>query len=296
MVGMESRKLNSSAEGGRGPQSGRRQWSTWSARCRERWRKATGRDRSRWLAAGSSPPHEWCSLRGGSLQASIDPHHDAAHEQRDGHGVQAAQVLFAPFVQQKRGNRGACEGDERERDGMVEPVAVAVFAFGKGAKEVRRSAPGTSRQSARMAPTWMTIVYIPVRDIRSTRCRRHADSSGIFISASAMRRCAVELTGKNSVKPSTIPKRMDRMYGLKKPPGLLLYQSGIAARARGRETLNPGRCRRQERLHPICTPERRPARCSRSRQNGLSVARPRCAPGCGRRCSSCRRRRRRTCP
>ena len=34
-----------------------------------------------------------------------------------------------------------------------------------------------------------------------------------------MRRCAVELTGKNSVKPSTIPKRMDRIYGLKKPPG-----------------------------------------------------------------------------
>ena len=33
--------------------------------------------------------------------------------------------------------------------------------------------------------------------------------SGIFISASAMRRCAVELTGKNSVKPSTMPKRMD---------------------------------------------------------------------------------------
>jgi hypothetical protein len=53
--------------------------------------------------------------------------------------------------------------------------------------------------------------------------------SGIFINASAMRKCAVELTGKNSVKPSTIPKRMDRIYGLKKPPGFVSDASRIAS-------------------------------------------------------------------
>ena len=46
----------------------------------------------------------------------------------------------------------------------------------------------------------MTMVYII----------QYGSLSGIFMIASAMRRCAVELTGKNSVKPSTIPKRMDR--------------------------------------------------------------------------------------
>jgi hypothetical protein len=33
--------------------------------------------------------------------------------------------------------------------------------------------------------------------------------SGIFINASAMRKCAVELTGKNSVRPSTMPNKTD---------------------------------------------------------------------------------------
>ena len=35
-----------------------------------------------------------------------DPHHDAADQQRHGHGVEAAQVLLAPLVQQQRGHRG----------------------------------------------------------------------------------------------------------------------------------------------------------------------------------------------
>jgi hypothetical protein len=39
---------------------------------------------------------------------------------------------------------------------------------------------------------------------------QYGSSSGSFISASVMRRCAVELTGRNSVKPSTIPKRTDK--------------------------------------------------------------------------------------
>jgi hypothetical protein len=64
-----------------------------------------------------------------------DPHDDAADEQRVGHGLQAAQVLFAPLVQQKGGNRGEDKGDGGERDGVVQPVAVAAFALGEGAEE-----------------------------------------------------------------------------------------------------------------------------------------------------------------
>src|SRR6266446_9867400 len=45
----------------------------------------------------------------------------------------------------------------------------------------------------------MTIVYI----FQKPSCR------SIFSSASAIRRCAVELTGRNSVSPSTIPRKTD---------------------------------------------------------------------------------------
>ncbi len=50
-----------------------------------------------------------------------------------------------------------------------------------------------------MAPAWMTMVYI----------FQYASSSGIFINASVIRKCAVELTGRNSVSPSTIPRMTD---------------------------------------------------------------------------------------
>ena len=52
-----------------------------------------------------------------------------------------------------------------------------------------------------MAPAWITMVYI----------FQYASSRLIFISASAMRRCAVELTGRNSVSPSTMPKMTEIM-------------------------------------------------------------------------------------
>ena len=37
---------------------------------------------------------------------------------------------------EQRGHRGAGKGDQRQRDGMGKPVAVAVLALGKGAQEV----------------------------------------------------------------------------------------------------------------------------------------------------------------
>src|ERR1700736_1578530 len=51
-----------------------------------------------------------------------------------------------------------------------------------------------------MAPSWITIVYIFQNGSLSERWKR----------ASQIRRCAVELIGKNSVTPSTIPRMTDR--------------------------------------------------------------------------------------
>jgi hypothetical protein len=47
-----------------------------------------------------------------------------------------------------------------------------------------------------MAPSWMTIVYI----FQKLSCRFKPKS------ASAIRRCAVELIGRNSVSPSIMPR------------------------------------------------------------------------------------------
>jgi hypothetical protein len=70
-----------------------------------------------------------------------------------------------------------------------------------------------SRQRARMAPAWITMVYMAQKE---TSCEQAMSAAGqaaefsrMCISASAMRRCAVELTGRNSVRPSTIPNRTD---------------------------------------------------------------------------------------
>jgi len=62
--------------------------------------------------------------------------------------------------------------------------------------------------SAKIAPSWMTMVYI----------FQYASSSGIFMRASVIRKCAVELTGRNSVKPSTMPVGQTANKDSKKPP------------------------------------------------------------------------------
>src|ERR1700730_1533870 len=51
-----------------------------------------------------------------------------------------------------------------------------------------------------MAPSWITIVYVFQNGSLKERWKR----------ASQIRRCAVELIGKNSVTPSTIPRMTDR--------------------------------------------------------------------------------------
>ena len=105
-----------------------------------------------------------------------DPHDDAADQQRQGHGVQAAQVLLAPLVQQQRGHRGAGEGDQRQRDGMVEPVAVAVFALGKAAEEVHNP-PQEQQHSARIAPSLdHDRVHLPVGVVQRNLHQRFGDA------------------------------------------------------------------------------------------------------------------------
>ena len=51
--------------------------------------------------------------------------------------------------------------------------------------------------SARIAPSWMTMLYIFQKPFLRS----------IWNNASAIRRCAVELTGRNSVRPSMNPEQ-----------------------------------------------------------------------------------------
>src|SRR6185312_8375383 len=59
-----------------------------------------------------------------------------------------------------------------------------------------------------IAPSWMTMEYI----FQKPFCRSMPSR------ASEMRRCAVELTGRNSVRPSMMPSRTERKLSCKTPP------------------------------------------------------------------------------
>ena len=76
-----------------------------------------------------------CNVETASGPCIDDPHHDAADEQGQGDGLDAAEIFLAPLVQQQGGDRSDGEGDEGEGDGMGEQVAIAVFAPGKCAQE-----------------------------------------------------------------------------------------------------------------------------------------------------------------
>src|SRR5262244_1483254 len=62
----------------------------------------------------------------------------------------------------------------------------------------------------KIAPNWITMVYIFQYPLPRSIC----------INASVILRCAVELTGKNSVSPSTIPKTTLNRYSLTRFPRL----------------------------------------------------------------------------
>ncbi len=129
----------------------------------------------------------WLDIEGAGLVArgpGIDgPHDDAANEQRERHGLQAAQVLLAPLVQQQGGNRGEDEGDGGERDGMSQPVAVAAFAPGKGAEELDDAAEEEQAQGQDGAQLDDDGVHLPVRIVQrnlhqsfgNAQVRRRAD-------------------------------------------------------------------------------------------------------------------------
>ncbi len=91
-----------------------------------------------------------------------DPHDDAAEEQGNGHGLDAAEILFAPFVQQQSGSRRESEGDEGEGDGVIEPGAVAVFAFGKGAEKLDDARQEEKTKSQDCAQLDDDGVHLPV--------------------------------------------------------------------------------------------------------------------------------------
>jgi len=64
-----------------------------------------------------------------------DPHDDAANEQGESHGNDAAQIALAPLAQQQGGHGSDGESDEGERDGVGKQGAVAIFAAREGAEE-----------------------------------------------------------------------------------------------------------------------------------------------------------------
>ena len=135
MVGMESRKLNSSA-------AGRDRPATWPDAMVDMEREVPGKTAER---VWQSPIQmAWPRLMSSTLLGARlmpiapcvnHPHHNAADEHGPGNHRQAAQVLVAPFVQQQRRNGGHGKGNQRERDGMGQPGACAVFTLGKSANE-----------------------------------------------------------------------------------------------------------------------------------------------------------------
>ena len=88
--------------------------------------------------------------------------------------------------------------DERQTQWMRKESAIAAFTFRKRAKEIckfvceKKPAKRGSRQVESRSCTFS----------KSQLADRDAKRF-------AIRRCAVELTGRNSVSPSTIPKRTD---------------------------------------------------------------------------------------
>ena len=135
MVGMESRKLNSSAEGRSSP-------TIWPAAMVDMERDVPGKmAESDWqMPIQMAWPRlisSTCSgvgLVAGGARVD-DPHDDAAEQQCPGHDGDAAEVLFTHLVQGQRDDRGEGEGDESERDGVVHPGAVAAFAARKAFDE-----------------------------------------------------------------------------------------------------------------------------------------------------------------
>jgi hypothetical protein len=91
-----------------------------------------------------------------------DPHDDAAEEQGQGHDGYAAQMLVTPFVEKKSGDGGEGERNEGERDGVIEPGAVAVFAARKGADELDDAAEKQQRESKDGAKLNDDGVHLPV--------------------------------------------------------------------------------------------------------------------------------------
>src|SRR5579872_6618489 len=91
------------------------------------------------------------------------PHDDAANEKRNGDDGEAAEIPVAPLFEGKRRDRRADEGEERHRDGMVEPGAVAAFTAWKGMQDLDNALKIEQQQGEDGTSLDHDGVHLPVR-------------------------------------------------------------------------------------------------------------------------------------
>ena len=96
--------------------------------------------------------------------------------------------------EQKRGNCCNHKGDRNQAERMRQGSAVAALAPRKSGQKLGDALAEIDGKAENRSQLNHNRVHFPVAAVRLT-CS----------SASEIRRCAVELTGKNSVSPSTIP-------------------------------------------------------------------------------------------
>ena len=179
--------------------------STSSATFPERLRRRSGRSRSRrpaqahvfHLPGVDAAPRRMARRPPTSLHRVDNPHDDAADQQRPAHDVEVLQMLADHLGQQKRRNGGHDECDS-EAQRMREGRPVAALAAGKVERNSAMRRAEIHRQAEDRAQLDHDGIHLPVA-VDRLMCS----------SASESRRCAVELTGRNSVRPSTIPKISD---------------------------------------------------------------------------------------
>ena len=127
-----------------------------------------------------------------------DPHDDAADDQGSRHDVEAFEILADDMSQQVSRTGGHDEGDASQSEGMVPQVVAAVRTLGKSLDEFLEAGAEVDGQAKNGAELDDDGVHLPV-------AAGEVEPQAL----STMRRCAVELTGRNSVRPSTMPRRME---------------------------------------------------------------------------------------
>ena len=193
IVGIERKNENSSAAARDIP-------ATWPAAMVHIEREVPGKTAERICAApiqiacGSAMP-SMRSIRGWRQSASTT--HMATPPMSSASAITVMLSRFLPItlVSRNDGNAVTTNAIITRLSGCVSTVRSPFSPWGKVLTNFAiRSRKKTG--SARIAPSWMTMVYIFQKPL----------SRSMPSSDSAMRRCAVEETGRNSVSPSTMPR------------------------------------------------------------------------------------------